>query len=467
MRRFRSIIALLLALLLCGTAAMAEVPFLRIAQDWTLEDVPLEVMLSADVKAHMPYDEDRLAMLKAVTDKLSLRLTAGENAGSVSILAGQSNALTLSYRGEETQLSCMPGVTFLSSEGAAEKLLGADTGDISLYGIRGDAETLLDDGWVLLNALGNELEKYADRRNVKTYITDMGTARSCTDYTIPKDDAEALKETLLRLTPEGWLKEIITSLTFSGRQNLRVYRTAEEIPLRMEYNGTCGPEGNLRTVKLVWRMRRDDTAHRDEITLTSPAKSGGNKNTLEFERVIQKNKTGAIELEGSFTYTVTLDKQMTTRKGEFTLENAFTDEADVLTGSLKLQQKLPGENSFSGLQLEPQLTLSGEPDAPVISGSVLVTGLKGKNVLEQADVHIYLSRCDTPAWQESEWVIDLDQLSEEELVQLRQDAAASIATAVVKPLIILMGADAEWFFRDMPPEAVQKIIDASNAVVLE
>lgn len=468
MRMIRGFAALCLALMMLCAPALAEAPFLMYAKDWTLDGVPVSVNLSARITSHMPFDEDRLAMLAEVTDNLSLYLTAGDNEGSVTISVGGTDALTLAYRGNAIQLSTIPEMTFATASDPMEMMLGIPVqADTSVYGLRADAETLLDDGWVLLSGLGTALEAYADRRSVKTNITDMGTARSCTDYTVPKGDVEALKDTLLHLCPEGWLHEIIEGLTFSGKQTLRVYRTEDEVPLRMEYNGVCGAEGDLRTVKLIWKMRRDEVAHRDLVTLTSPAKSGTNKNTLEFERSIQTNKAGAITMEGSFTYTVTADKQTTTRKGTFDLTNAFTDEADVLSGSFTLQQKLPGEDGYAGLTLAPEVVIAGTQENPVITGSIGVKGLDGKNVLEQAEIRLTLMRCDTSCWTERENVLDLDTLTEEELALLQQDVLSGAATALVRPLIILMGDRADWFFQDMSPEAIQRVEDAARQPIFE
>jgi len=467
MRMIRNLAALCLALMMLCAPALAEAPFLMHADGWDLSAASLEVVLSANVKSLMPFDEDRLAMLQAVTNNLSLRLTTASSESSVAILVGQSEALTLSEQQGAVQISTIPGMSFVSSQDALDKLLGVAPIDMSLYGIRANAETLLDDGWVLLTAIDEPLKDYADRRSVKTSIKDMGTARSCTDYTVPKAGAEALKDTLLSLCPDGWLREIISGLTFSGKQTLRVYRTEEEVPLRMEYNGVCGPEGNLRTVKLIWRTRRDDTAHRDEITLTSPAKSGGNKNTLEFERIIKKNKSGALEQTGSFSYTTVKDKQTTVRKGDFELKNKYTDSSDAVTGSVTLQQKLPGESSYSGMTFAPDLLITGTQESPVITGSIEVTELSGKNVLNQAVITLKLQPGEGIQWLPCENTIDLDTLSEDELAILQQDVADSAATAIVRMLILLMQQDAEWFFRDLPDEVVQQIIDASDRVVLQ
>jgi len=465
MRRLCRITAMCMAMLLMCAPVLAEAPFLRHAADWMLERIPLEVTLSADVVVHMPFDDDRMAMLQPIINQLSLRLNTVQDAGSVTIRVGQSDALTLSYQGEDVQLSTMPGITYTSEEDATDKLLGGST-SLPTTGISAEGEKFLEDGWILLTAISPALDAYADRRSVKTNITDMGTARSCTDYTIPKAEAEKIPEMLEVLCPDGRLKEIISNLQFSGKQTLRVYRTAEEIPLRMEYNGACGVDGDLRTVKLVWRMRRDDVAHRDELTLTSPAKSGSNKNTLEFERVIKTNKSGAVTMEGSYTYTVTANKQTTTRKGSFDLINAFTENADVISGSFTLQEKLPGESAFAGITITPEITISGSADEPLITGVVGVKELSGKNVLEQANIHVHLQRGMGVQWESWDAKVDLDAITPDELAQIQSQAAASAATALVKRLILVMGDSADWFFRDLPADAVERIVDAADSVVV-
>lgn len=465
MRYIRRGLALLLMLAVLFTSALAEVPFLRHTAGWTLEGVPVEVLLRADVLSCMPYDEERLAMLKEVTDVVSMRLRTGTDEGSVTIFVGKTEAVTLSYLEDAVQISCIPELAFTSASNPMDKLLGESTEVAAPFGLRGDAETLLDDGWTLLLALEEPLKDYGVRKNVKTNISDMGLARSCTDYTVASGKVELLKPMLLDACPEGWLREIISGLTFSGKQTLRVYRTAEGVPLRMEYNGTCGPEGNLRTVKLVWRMRRDDVAHRDEVTLTSPAKTGTNKNTLEFERVISTNKQGAVVMEGSFTYTVTADRQTTTRKGSFKLTNAATDEADVVTGEITLQEKLPGAKSFSGLTVKPDMTLGGTQDAPAFTGSIAVSSTLGGNVLDSAVIHVTLNPCSVSAWEAREETIDLDQLNVDELAALQGDVALGVASSIVRPLVLLLGDTADWFFRDMLPEQIQRITDAADTVV--
>lgn len=102
----------------------------------------------------------------------------------------------------------------------------------------------------------------------------------------------------------------IASLTFSGTQKLRVYRTEDEVPRVWSTTASAAWDGKLRTVKLVWRTKRENGETRDEITLTSPAKSGTDKNTLDFERIMTFS-SGKITMQGTCSYKVTASKQTT------------------------------------------------------------------------------------------------------------------------------------------------------------
>ena len=271
MRKLHSLISLLLVLLMLAPCALADAPLLQAASDWNLADTPLSVTLSISLQAHAPFDETRTAMLDRVLAPLSLNLYAADGESGVSVLMNGNELLTMAQKGDVVQFSCMPNVSYASQEGnALELLLGTSLNSLDLRAIDGTFEKWIDDGWVLSNAILEPFAEYGKRKSVKTTIKDMGLARSCTDYTFSKSKLEEMQQTLLSLCPEGDLHDLIASLTFSGTQKLRVYRTEDEVPLRVEYNGVCGVDGKLRTVKLVWRTKRENGETRDEITLTSP-----------------------------------------------------------------------------------------------------------------------------------------------------------------------------------------------------
>ena len=55
------------------------------------------------------------------------------------------------------------------------------------------------------------------------------------------------------------------------------------------------------------------------------------------------------------------------------------------------------------------------------------------------------------------------KLKQKELILAQKKCSASIVTALVRPIILQLGADAQWFFRDLDASVIQSIIDAANA----
>ena len=460
----RLLILCLALLILLASSAAAEIPFLVHSQGWQLDNTPVEVVLKAAVEAHQPFDKDRVAMLIPVTDVLSLRLVAGDNAGSVAVSVADQEALSLKYCGNEVQLSCMPGITYAAQSDPMSALLGGEMvsgGGYEALKLAPDGETLLTDGKALLAQIPAAFEENGKRTKTDTNISGYGKSAYRIDYTIAATKVEGMKETLLSLCPEGWLKEIISGLTFNGKQTLRVYYTAQDEIVRIEYNGSCGPEGDLRTVKLVGRFRSDEDVEKDYLELTSPAKKGKDKNNLTFERTVETNKKGARVVKGSYKYTATKDGVTSTWNGDFNLVNAFTDGKDVITGDATFTTKLNGASRADAITFTPALIISGTQEDPVVEGEVNIVQKAGSKVAEQAKITLALKRAEPIVWEANDHVVDLSSLDEASLAAIRQEVTGAMATSLVRPLINLMGKDAEWFFREIPEEAVQSIIDAA------
>ena len=466
MHIMKRLAALCLALLvLMMTAAQAEIPFLMHSADWDLETVPVEVLLKAAVDTHMPFDNDRLALLTPITDILSLRLVTGENEGLVAIAVADQEALSLQYKDNALMLSCRPDVTFVAQGDPISTLLGEDVSVSGLYEalhLSPAGETLIDDGEAMLARLPETLEKYCKRSASDTNISGYGKSAYRLDFTFAAGNEKAFQDGLLEACPQGWLKELIGQMSFSGKQTLRVYYNKEDMPLRVELNGSFGPQGDNRTVKLVCRVRHDAEMDKLFIELTSPAKKGKNKNDLSFERTVSTNKAGARTVIGSFKYTTVKDGVTSVWNGEFNLKNAYTADADILSGDFTIQTKLNGAEKYSAITIAPELTVAGAEDAPRITGWVNVTEQYAGKVTEQAKISIDLQRAEPLVWTETERTIDLYAMREEAKAAVREDTAALVANAIVVPLINTLGENATYFFKDLPEDAVKHIIDAAS-----
>lgn len=454
----------LILLVLMTNAALAEIPFLMHSAGWTWEGIPVDVQLKADVNTHMPFDEDRLAMLTPITDILSMHLVTGENEGLVSISAMEEELLTLQYKDNAVQLSSTPDVTYTAEADPMNVLLGADVAVQDVYALlelNPQGETLVEDGKELIAKIPTALVEQGKKSKNTTSISGYGRAAYIMEYAFTANKAENLKAVLMDNCPDGWLKEIINDMAFSGKQTIRMHFTQNDVLIRMEYNGTCGPKDDLRTVKLIYKMRHDEEMDKDYIELTSPAKKGKNKNNLTFERTVQTNKRGAQTINGAFKYTKAVAGVSSVWDGTFGLFNDYTDQSDVLTGEFALEKKLNGAEKVSAITLTPNLTISGTMESPVVLGTLTIEEKYAGRVTEQAVVSIDLKRAQPLAWHQTNETIDLSALGETGLLEVQQSVAKSIAEAVVRPLIIRMGKDAQWFFRDLSDEAVQSILDAA------
>lgn len=220
-------IALYLALLsLTISSAAAQVPFLVHSADWSLEHTPLDVRLTADVSAHMPFDDDRLAMLTPIIDLLSLRIVTGASVSGLTICMEEQELLTLLTSGDAAWLSCLPDVAFSAAgTDGVSLLLGeeATVPDVSFFGVGAEAETLLQDGEALLATIPSLLADYGTRTTGQTNISGMGTAQYRWDYTVPATAAESVRGMLIDSCADGWLRSLLSALTLTGKQTLRMY----------------------------------------------------------------------------------------------------------------------------------------------------------------------------------------------------------------------------------------------------
>ena len=141
--------------------------------------------------------------------------------------------------------------------------------------------------------------------------------------------------------------------------------------------------------------------------------------------------------------------------------NAFAEGKDVITGDATFETKLNGASRADAITLTPALIISGTQDEPVVEGEINIVQKAGTKVAEQAKITLTLKRAEPLMWTANDHVIDLSTMDEASLAAIRQKAAGAMATSLVRPLINVLGKEAEWFFRDIPAEAGQLIIDAA------
>lgn len=481
MRRVIVFLLTVMIVVCLSASALGELAFVPQMNDWNPDVAPLEVNLWASVVTHMPFDEERTAQLNALLNHLSLRLNwqrlEGEEWSRLTILVDGTEALSAAQREAQgemlLQFSVLPDNTYsLTSDNFADNsramlsFLGDQEADLSIYGLDGDEDTWLEDGLALLESIGQDLEAYKKEDKVKQSIKNMGTARVKQTYTIPKADAAVLGEAIANNSRDGELRELLTSLIFSGKQTLTLYRAEGGEILRADYSGNCGiDEDHMRKVTLTWKMRRDSDAVRDNLTLKSPAVSGSDRNSITLERAMLANNRGNIRLDEKFTYEWVADKKKTTLSGTVDLENALSEETSHITGTVTVKRVLPGEEKSTSIRLTPDLTVAGADGLPSAQGSITVEQLNGKNVLEKADLSVTLGVGSYFSWETRPQTVSINLLTEEQAAITAGELASAAATALIRPMVLLPKEDTLYLSADLSDEAWQKIVDAAQSAL--
>lgn len=471
----RKVMRCLAALVLClsiASGALAEISLVPQMAQWD-DSLPISVELSADVTVHMPFDDTRCAQLNALLKHLSLRLATSnveeERLNRISVRVDNREALWMLQREtearEQVKLSWQPDVTYAAEHGTLNTLLGASGGDMTLYGLDGNEDAWLEDGAVMMGSIGTALEDYSKEASIKTNIKNMGTARRKITYTLPKADAALMGQALADHCPEGELKDFLTKLMFSGQQKLILWLNAEDKVIRAEYAGRCGmDEESLRKVSLVWRMRRDDTLIRDDVTLKTPAVEGTDYNTLTCIRDIAMDADGTVTYENEFSYAVRANKEKTTLSGDIDLTSKPESDSSRLTGSITVKQQLPGEDSATGMSIKPDVLIGNDGGTPLISGKIAVQQLRGsKTVLEDAVITVEAAAGAYMDWEEDVMAVDASAMTEAQ----RTAVLEGLSSALVPHLVLLPQEDTLYLSADLPEDVWQRIVEAAHSALPE
>lgn len=451
----RKILCLVLLLFLVGTAAAEPELIPQLAQ-WTA-DSPVDVVLSAQVRTHMPFDDARCAQLNGLVKHLSLHLQAGGAVTRAALLVDGQEALWMAQRetdgGPQTQVSWAEG-TFACDMNAflGGTAVQLDTDHQSL--------TWLEDGTSLLEDMASALESFKKETSTKTSIKSMGVARKKITYTVPKDQTDAFAQAVKDSCPDS-MKNVLTALTFSGQQKLILWRSEEGQILRAEYAGQCGKGADsLRKVSLVWRLRRDEDCTRDQITLKTPAVKGNHYNTLSCTRRVELDEDGAVCYELEYDYAVRNDDGKSTWAGDITLKETTQEAGAQLKGSVALSSKPAGAEAEETFILAPDVLLGLEDGALVMSGQVTAQKKREKKLVEDADILLSVGPGAYLLWTETDTAAVPTQQQRENLVK-------AMGSRLLPYLISLPAEDTLYLSADLPEEAWQRIVEAAQMALAE
>ena len=176
--------------------------------------------------------------------------------------------------------------------------------------------------------------------------------------------------------------------------------------------------------------------------------------------------SGKITMQGTCSYKVTASKQTTQTEVTFDLTNRLENDSDNVSGSVAIKRQLPGEDYATKRTITPNVVLSGNAEAPEISGTIGYQEEKRYGTAEECVITLRAARASESLWKDTAATMELSTLSAETLQNLRSQLSGAIATAIVRPLIqVLSAEDAAFFFYEMSDEDVQTIRQAAESAV--
>ena len=459
-------ICLLLALCLALSPACAESFLLPGFSPDAAADQAFTLSVTPIVHTVMPLDESRTAELNALLGHLRLEIAAepvgaDERWQEVRLLTDGQETLRLIQHetGSGTALSASvcPGRIWFSAGDALSLLLGSEPVGEDVYGIRPEHLNLPDEADTLLAAV---LEECADSwviTNANENVKGFGRTTKRYRWTAAAQDAAAFGQRIAGLCPEGLLRAFLSGLTFSGKQSLNLLATAEGEILKLTYSGQCGPDAeSLRKVTVTWRRKRGEDGVKDELSVTSPAVKGKNRDTVDFKRngTVKdptRELTASLKWEkrrdGAQTQTLTasLDAAVTRAEG-----------ADLLSGTCRAELKT-GTDSTEGKEAEWSLTAVS---AGSFSGSVTLRDRRDGHTVSDVTLTGSCKPSAAGGWAQAGEYLDLDRLDAGMLAAQRDELLNASAGALIRAFVLLPQEDTVYLSRELP--AWQQIVDAAS-----
>ena len=463
-------LAAMMCLCLCSSA-MADARLVPELEGVYLESEPLEMDISVDVQAHMPFDDTRTAQLNAMLGHVSLQVQyqslGGEIWSRLAVLADGDEVMAVHQRQtgnvEQARFSFLPETTYEWTDGSGislQTLLGGDE-SVQLWGLDGSENTWLDDALPLFDALPGLMPDNLKTTSISTTINGMGKAVEKQVVTISSADVEGLGALLAGLVPEGKLRTLLESLQFSGRQTVTLWRNADGRIIRADYAGNAGvSQEDLREVSLIWRLRRDDEQVLDDLTLRTPRVKGSGRNNVVLTRTLKEDGDQST-LDVSLRYEVLAGGVKTVLTGTADLTRQAEEDGAHLTGEISLQQQV-GEDSADKLVLTPELILTPGSDEVVAAGKIGVACYGGKSLKEQADVTLEVRLNDWMSWELQPNVIKVDAGSIE---GIRNRILQGATVELVRRLVLLPTEDTAFLSAGLEPDVWQQIVDAAQSAL--
>ncbi len=450
MQRLRKFAAMLLTAVFCLLPVSGMTSVLEETEQRLMGDGAFSLTLSPQVGAYPPFGELRLEQLNLLLNHVTVRCASRDEWSEVAILTDGAETLNLRRKQRDgstaTQLSVLPGITWLDSREAMPGLTG-ETGAGETWEEIRFCWRLLEEGITFFTRLQERCPEEAGEKTVRQKLR-MGTAVRSVSIRIPQ---EAVREgRMASLTGEAAdtpvLQKWLEGMCFRGKQSFTLLFDEENRLLKVQYSGRMGTdEEHLRNVRLEWKCLRDGSSRMDELTLKTPAVDGSERDNWQLSR-----KWTADE-EESFSFSGEYDRKGPEGKRKISWEAALSG-AEEISGEVAWTVQ-EGRDSRKTV-LRPVFSVTEEGK---YQGRIDILQYSGKILQEELMLSFFLDSEPVVKWEEntSERVWSGD---DSESASLREKLAA----ALLRGLLRIPEQDLVFLSDEIPEEDWQLILNANG-----
>ena len=391
----RLISALTAALLLAGSTALADEWGLSHSLDtyWDVDD--LRFTATARLDALLPYGESTVEMFNAALEGLSVSAEAREGETSVRLcVAGDPVASfteARSERGTALTTPLLPNRTLVSASSAMDAISGNQEVEPAF-----DLFAAIQEAEGCYQALTDAILPYATEKKANYKIKNVGHSKwSRIARLTPEQGAELspLIAQVLGCGMDAALREKLSGMTYGKGFIVGLYQSAEggdDMAVYIKGNVTF-PDGAKRAISYQWAFAQTEAGPRVDTYKFELTKSRAPRDNREISASYERSAgEGALLLKGECAAKITDPETGVTTSTTLThdLSGSEAGGARPVSGSVKrvVKTTADGKTQTETSTLTPELTLTLADGSGVLSGSVKLEHLSGK----QADAGVSL-----------------------------------------------------------------------------
>ena len=380
----------MMLLLIPAAAGFAAGSVIRDAISLLQNENPMSFELTAEIGKLPQFGEERTEMLNRILRHFSLSGILDEYESYVSLNADNEELFTLfqtEYAGKvENILSAGTGQPYLLP--ADPEVPGSSRDENSfMQNILQNRDLLsaLDEYEAFFSSLLRLFPGRASETKINEQYRGYGTAVMKTVLTLTEEELNTLLPEHPELFPETSLIPFAKIAVFSGKQNFSFQYGKDGQLIKIQYSGKAGfSEGDIRNIRLDWKMLRSDNAEKDDLQLRTPDAKGTRRNNLLLERSGERDEKAAERFFWKAETDVVFDGVRTREISECSLAS---DDEEQMEGCFS-RTATTGKESISD---EAVLCLEGMSGYS-FSGTLEIINKKDKIETERFRIRFRLSR---------------------------------------------------------------------------